>query len=223
MKKIIVVILAILFLSGCNIDVNYVFHENTIDSKVTSSFTLQEFYDNSDYEKIDNADDKYIYNLLSKEIETDNLQAFTTTDKYNFERKSFTKSGNVYNLEYGYTYGYKNFYDNYILKNCFDKFEFTEDETYYNIHVTGKYKCDGEITLKFSSDNGIENSNSVDIKNGVHSFYVFDEDNDIKLSIRKEKYNEVTNYSTLRVIGLIIIIICSIVTYIFINKINNSR
>ncbi len=224
MKKRVLLLICLLFLGGCNINVNYEFHENNIKSSLDSTFTLKEYYEELESENDDQSiSDEKIYKTLIQDMDSTKVQAFKDTTNEFYERESFNKNNDKYSIKYSYNYNYDNFKNNYILNNCFDKFEYSEDTNYYNYKISGNYLCNKDITLKISADNGIDNSNSIDIKDNVHSWYIFKEDNDIEFSIRKEKQEISSNtFSPLRIVVFVIIILGSITSYVFINMLNKN-
>lgn len=204
MKKIIVLFIVLIVLSGCTINVKYEFGEKEIKSTIVTKFTLDEYGDYVDLGEEEDIKREDLYDDLIENKKNIAIEAFEDND-LEYNEDYFKEENGSYISSYSYTYDYDNFDNSYILKHCFTSFEKTEDEEFYNYKISGDYLCDDPISLSVTSKNGIDNSNSIDIKDDVHNWYIFEEDNEIVFSIRKYKEVIDNSSSVVRIIGFIVL------------------
>lgn len=200
-------------LCGCTINVNYDFDVDNIKSSISSNFNYEEYVLEIDDEMIDDVEKEQSNERIINDKESTYIPAFlnNTTDRY--VEKEFTNDDGNYSIVYTYDYDYNNFINNYILNHCFDNFEFSEDEDYYNVKITGNYTCNKNVKLNFTAKNGIVNDNSVDVKDGVFSWDVFETDNNIFFSVMKKPLERSKSVSVIRIITFIVLVILIVATY----------
>lgn len=215
MKKGLLGVFIILLLCGCSVNVNYNFKKDVIESTIDASFNIEEYYD----EVIDEDDtdediekSKLESNLL-RDKDSILLNAFKNNSE-TYKEISFTKDNNYnYKGQYKYDYNYDNFINNYLF-NCFENFKYTEDENYYNIELSGKYSCNTNVKIKVSAEFGIDNSNSIEVKDGVHTFDIYEDNNKIVFSVRKHRFDNVNTTYTIRLIAFIVMCVMIIITFV---------
>ncbi len=210
MKRVILGLFIVLLLSGCSASINFDFKQTKIESTIEGSFNVDEYYKSANGEEDgDSISNTQKENLLLEDKNDISFKAFNSGNEVYTEIK-FDKKEYDYDVLYKYDYDYSNIKSNYFF-NCFDNYEFSEDDEYYNIKLTGSYKCTKGIKLRVKSDSTIEKSNSYEIEDSVHSFDIYDDDNNIFFSIRKDfEYNN--RKSSLRVFVFVIMIIMSLIT-----------
>ena len=219
-KEIVSLILLIVVLSGCNITINFNFDESGIKSTVVSRFTLDDYNDFANMDEDEEIRKEDLYDSLIENKKAVAFNAFEDGDE-EYQEDYFKEEDGYYLSSYSYKYNYDNFTNNYFFKHCFTNFEFSENDELYIYKITGDYVCEFPVdNIKISSKNGIDDSNSVDIKDDVHSWYVFDEENDISFSIRKNKIDDESSSSSLRIIAFIIILLMIVSLFVidFISK-----
>jgi len=217
MKKVILVLLIMILLSGCSANVNFEFKEDKIDSSITSDFTISDYYNYSNTGEDDLLTDEQKEKDFLGYKESLIIPAFKDNMENKYIELVFDSSNYNYNVDYRYQYNYNNFKNNYIF-NCFDNFEYSEDDNFYNIKLTGKYNCTAGFKLNISSVKGISNSNSTDINDNIHSFDVNEDNNNIVFSINKEEVTSTNILSTIRVIVFVLLIGMSSLTLYYIIK-----
>lgn len=222
MKKIILIITIILFLSGCSGNINYDFNENEIDSTIETQFTLDEYfhqyYDHDN--KIEKPTDNELLIDLSEKKSMLSIKAFINDEQSEYKQTKYSKLNDKdYLLEYNFKYNYNNIKDNYIFNKCFEFFNTYEDENYYYYSLSGKFLCEYDnINLNITSKNGVGINNADKLKDNIYTWNI-KEENDISFAISKQLI-ETKNTSSIRIIGLIVIILLSLITFaiIFLNK-----
>ena len=212
MKKIFLLILFILLLSGCTSNVNYNFKKDIVESTIDFDFTIDEYFEKVNDEDISsNMNNKDKEEALLNDKDSIKLNAFIDND-IEYSLVKFDNNNYKYSGLYKYDYDYTNIKRNYLF-NCFENYKYSEDENYYNFELSGNYTCNTDIKLNISSEFGIDNSNSIEIKNGVHSFDIYEENNRIVFSIRKHRFNNENTVYGIRVIAFIVIVIMLIITF----------
>ena len=161
MKKIIIILLLFL-LCSCSANVNFDFKEDKIESSIIADFNITDYYDNiSTYEVDSNLDASSKEKNLLDYKDSIIIPAFKDNNFNKYIELSFKKDNYNYKADYRYEYDYNNFKDNYFF-NCFENFDFNEDNNYYNVRLSGKYNCTLGYKLNISASKGISNSNSLD-------------------------------------------------------------
>ena len=214
MKKVknIFIILSILLLSACSNKINYYFDEWSIKSTIDSEYTLDEFieseYGHAEDEELSN--EEKVSFLLDSKKDITILAIKDSKDEY--KEDYFKNENDKYLSSYSYEYDYSNFNNNYFMSNCFDQFDYNEDDDFYNIKLSGNYTCEVPITISVKAKNGIEKSNSINIEDDTHNWEVYEEDNNIEFSIRKKKEEIKSITSPIR-IGTFVIIALMILAF----------
>ena len=212
MKRIIIGLLLILVLSGCSASINYEFEKEKIKSTINADFTIDDYYDNLETEIGDkDMNNQEKEELLFNDKSSIVLNAFSNNN-IQYSEVKFDKNNYKYNVLYKYDYDYTNIKDSYFF-NCFENYKYFEDEDYYNFELSGSYKCNTSIKLKVSSEFGIDKSNSIEVKDGVHTFDLYEENNKIVFSVRKHRFNNVNTTKTIRIVAFVIMMIMIFITF----------
>lgn len=229
MKKLVFIFLVLFCLTGCDNSVEFEFDED-IKAKVSVSFTLDEYKARLD-EK--NLDDEEVKSRIEAQIGFRN--AFTTPYSDLFEEKSFVNNGNSYNGIYEYIYTYSNFNDSSVLNNCFDSFGVHEEKDKFYVFLIGKSKC-APFKLIVKADNRMLSSNENFKDGNKYVWNVQESNNDIYMTISKttiseknpskattsEKKEKSSLFSTIDLIGFVIVIIIGIVVFVVNKKFKES-
>lgn len=220
MKRIILIVLPILFLSGCTINYNLEFKNNKfieiIDGAVSNDeLSLEEG------EKTD-VNINY-YNLYIEE----NPLIDNNEEVYD---KQITDVANGKKFVFNYEYD-DNYNKSKAINYCFEDKIFEEDEDFYYIKLGGKFGClySDEININLKSDKAILDANADSIKNNTYTWIINQENKDnvdITLSISKNVYvnkeNNKFEVSTFQIIAFVILIVLSLITYLLYKKKNSS-
>ena len=211
MKRIVMGLLMILLLSGCTANIDFNFKQNRIESTVGGSFTIEEYYSfKSDEFDVDNVSKSQKEEILYEDKDSIQINAFNNGNEV-YQLEKFNNNNYNYDVLYKYDYDYTNINNSYFF-NCFESFQYTEDEDYYNFKLSGSYNCTNGAKLRIKADSGIDKSNSIEIENGVHSFEIFDDDNNIMFSISKD-FEHAVNKSPARVFVFVVMIILLLITF----------
>lgn len=217
MKKKIIILLLPLLLTGCTINYDLTINKNSISERVTGSVEKEE-YEIKDTDTSLNT----FYVLINEDVNP----VITEDDLY---KKSITNTGA--GIDYEYTYNYKNNYDkSRIINSCFENHLVSETDEYYKIELTGDFYClySDKIDINVTSNYEVIENNANEVNGNKYKWTISSSDNvNILLTVSKKvEYTEpvkAKTFSTFQLIGLIIFIILTIITYFLYKKKNNRK
>ena len=215
MKKYLLILICIFFLTGCESKIEYTFNDN-IESEININFTLDEYkkyiseyYGNDFYKEEENV----IIESINSHRE---IKAFMDTYDNLYKEKNYSTSNNRYNATYTYIYKYSNFNKNNILNHCFESFNTSEDENAYYVNLGGESQCAGTKLIVNAEDRMI-NSNSKNINGSKYTWNITKENNNIYFAISKNPV-KVSMVSPLHIVLFILGIVVGIVGFILNKK-----
>ena len=213
--KRIILIITLLFLTGCSATYNLNISEEGIKEVIEGTVTNNEL-DNTGHTDAN----VFVYNLESRTplIRDEGSYSKNITNKDNY--KKFT-----------YTYSYDGNYDKSSALNiCFDNPMFDESEEYYYVELKSPFNClySDKLTINITSDYEVISNNADKVHNNTYTWIINDKDNvnisltiSKKLSYQKNEYE--VSFTRLRIIGFIVLIILSIITYLLYRKKNSNK
>lgn len=213
MKKLLIVLLFTLILTGCNNTISLDFNDK-IDAKIELSFSLGD-YMNHVNEPTNKENLKYSIDAIVSEARPLNNsydELFTTAILNN--------TGDNYTGEYAYSYTYSNFKNNTILERCFENVIYEEDDNTIHILLNGDSIC-APFKLKIKSDNRMILNNSTEKVKGEYVWDVKDKENDIRFDISKNIV-ESKEFKISNIIYIVLVVILIILIYLFNKKVKNS-
>lgn len=196
-KKIIVLVLSIFLISGCdaNYELNYkngIFEEKlTINNYVVNSDELFLI----DHYKNDN-----IYSDINDKVVTD--------------KKIKSRGGNRYNLKFIATYDEESYNNSLAITSCFEYYKYEEDDDNIYIALYGDYYCDTFDKLKvvFKTDKKINYSNA-HAKILGKLVWEFNPEDDMEIELEISK-NEIESPLYIVLFVLFVTILISILLYL---------
>lgn len=217
MKKIIVVLISLLLLTGCTIDYNLVIDKDSIKETITGT-AYKEEYEVREEDSGLNLFYTYINDDINPLISGDGL--------YN---KDINEIDN--GINYKYDFIYKNNYDkSKIINSCFENSNVKETDTYYSIELSGEFYClySDKININVISNYVVLENNAKEVNGNKYSWVIDDSSNvNIFLNISKEiKYDEPSKtkfISTFQLVGLIIFVVLTGITYFLYRKKNSGK
>ena len=226
-KRIILLISSILLLTGCSVNAVYDFSGDSISSNIDVKFDVNDFiiYENkvwgeeADYDLSAN-------NMIDQMYNDSNVNAVIDSNKI-YNKILHKKEEYNHQFLYNYNFSYKDFENNYIFKNCFDHFITIEKDDNYYYYLTGNFKCifDKNIYLKIKG-NKVYDSNSTNVKNGVHTWNIKEKDNDISFVISKNVIDKPLiskKNHTIDIIMIVIVCLLALVTFILLKRVKNNN
>lgn len=217
MKRIIVVLISLLLLTGCTIDYNLVIDKDSIKETITGT-AYKEEYEVREEDSGLNLFYTYINDDINPLISGDGL---------------YTKDINEIDngINYKYDFIYKNNYDkSKIINSCFENSNVKETDTYYSIELSGEFYClySDKININVISNYVVLENNAKEVNGNKYSWVIDDSSNvNIFLNISKEiKYEEPSKtkfISTFQLVGLIIFAVLTGITYFLYRKKNSGK
>lgn len=158
MKRKILCLLLLIFLTGCSTEYNLEFK----DGKFKDNVKIGQF----DSNKIGDFDTlEPVATYVDKETQ---YYALNYKDNY---------------LYLNHEYTINDYKKAAALIECFDKYEITDDEKYYYIHASGEFKClsylgykNDSVKVNFTTDLKVESNNADSISNNVYT-WTFNDNN----------------------------------------------
>ena len=184
MKRLLMLFVCLILLTGCEANIKYKFGEN-IESTISASFNINDYktFANNNYgNDFGNQEDSVLRQSIERSRST--INAFINNGSTFYNPISYSNANGIYNGSYKYTYTYSNFKDNYFLNACFDNFLVQEDSGAYYFKISGNSTCAG-AKLTISTDNRMINNNSTNVKNDEYSWNIKESNNDIYFAISK--------------------------------------
>ena len=184
MKKIILLFMFTILLTGCSCD----YELNISDDKVVENVDISLPYSMD-------SDDRSKFLEYTK---IDNLAVVGGLDNPYYDMSARADNyGDVYSFDYSYDkeHPIKNAR---TMQSCFEKYKVEETSSYYMFVFRGEFKCkykfdDVNITVKTNNEVPKHNSTDYDEKEGVYRWKIDSSnasDVDIKLLVQKDKYPE---------------------------------
>ena len=205
MKKRIILLLIIFFLSGCSVEYNIEFNDNNL----TESINIGKF----DASKIE--DFEY-------------LTPYAIVNEANQEFYKINYSNNILNLSY--RYNTSNFQMSEAFNECYELSSFSYDEENYYILTSEEFKClsymgytSDEVKINFKSNHKIISSNADYIEDNIHTWVsnnTNSKNKPINITISSDSDNSKNNKIVIPSV-FILFIIASIVVGVTIFLINS--
>lgn len=214
MKKISL-LLILLLLTGCTVNYNIEFDGNKIKENIAGTVNNEEIIEQ------DNSTGENVY----RELLYKDQKVFEDLNELYI--KNVVSNDNVINYDFNYTYHNK-YEKSRIIKECFSNPIFVETEDIYSVKLTGTFSClfSDKVTVNLVTNNVVSSNNADKVKDNTYTWIIDSEnDADISITILKNEHNieEKSGISTFKIIGLVILIILSAITYLLYKKKNKNK
>lgn len=221
MKKLLFIIILILFISGCSSTYNLEIANDSFKENINLKFDKNEIPSESFVEDIEDIE---IDDQITPIIKEEQSAFFSVKNKYYNKKVLYYDNYIDVNLSYEFTEN--EFKDSNSLNSCFENFIFDNMDSYY-IHVYGNFYClySDEISISIKTDNKVIRSNATSVDENIYTWKI-NQDNkqdiDIELEVSKGfPWKSIIRYSI--IIGLSLIVLFIIVYCIYNkNRKNNS-
>lgn len=212
MKKNILILIAVLFLTGCGLEYEISFDENEIKEKITATF-------NSDIYDVANSVDGDSFYIEKELVENDVPALIDNKDYYN---KVIDVKDNKSTVKLKYSYSYDNFENSYLLDRCFENVYVNNTEEYIYVSLGGNFNCfyEDDIQIKLSTKYKLTNHNANKIKDGYYIWNInmIDDESEIKFLLTKEEASIRDTSSSSQIILLIVLLIVTIAAVVLLKK-----
>ena len=214
MKKIILLIISCLLLTGCTVNYNLTIEDNKFTETIKGNVLNEEI-------KIDEnqTDVNIFYDYISKD------QPALNNNNDLLYKKNLSKNNNSLDYFYGFTYDEETINNSRILNNCFENFKFEEKENIYYFMTDGNFYCDytEEININVTTKYKVTYNNATKIKDNTY-IWVINNDNkeDFELYIAVDKTNQSNNsaltWNIIKITCAIVLLTLSAIYLLIIRK-----
>lgn len=217
MKRIVLLVICMFFVTGCTMNYEINFGRTVINENISAEM------DGNIYEVASSIDGDGFY--LEKELVEGKIPSLKGYKDY-YSRK-IRVEGNTSYVDLNYKYSYDNYKDSYVLSRCFEKSYVENTEDYIYVSLGGNFKCfkEDDIRIKVSTVYDVIKHNANEVKDNdyIWDIKLSDDENKVELYIAKEIIEKETKSSfDIKVIIFIAIVILGIVILSMRNKIKNN-
>ncbi|MGM9876067.1 MAG: hypothetical protein ACI310_02430 [Bacilli bacterium] len=216
MKKIFFVI-SLFLLSGCTINYNLEIDENQIKENISGEVSKEE--------TIIKEEDTGL-NIYYVMLYNDQKALLDGDDLY---KKDINEENN--NIKYNYSYTYQNNYDkSRLINTCFKDPIIKETDDLYYIKLEGRFFCmySDKVTINVTSNYAVVDNNAQKVEDNTYT-WVIDDSNNVNIyltvskTIKNEKPSKTKFISTFQLIGLIVFVVLTGITYFLYRKKNSGK
>lgn len=217
MKKILLITVTMLFLTGCTVNYNLEIDGDNLNEVITGNVTKEEY----EVKETDNGEN-LIYDLFNNDRDA----LFDEESPY---LRTLEDKGKTINYNFSYLYNY-NFDRSTIINTCFEYHMIDETEDYYYIKLSGRFYCmySDKVNINVTSNNAVLENNATKVDGNVYSWVIKnDKDVDILLNVSKKMKHSDNNklkvMNTFQIIGLIVLVVLCIITIFLYKKKNRNE
>lgn len=216
MKKILLIMLTMLFLTGCTVNYNLEIDGDNLNEVITGNVTKKEY----EVKETDNGE-----NLIYALFNSDQNALFDEESPY---LRTLEDKGKTIDYNFSYLYNY-NFDRSTIINTCFEYHMVDETEDYYYIKLSGKFYCmySDKININVTSNNAVLENNAMKVDGNVYSWVIKkDKDVDILFNVSKKmkhSNNKLKVMNTFQIIGLVVLVVLCIITIFLYKKKNKNE
>lgn len=216
MKKIILIILCMLTLTGCSLEYDITFNEDSISEHIKTTFK------GNIYKLANEIEGDGFY--LEKEIVENQIPSLK--DDQAFYKKEIIAKDTLSTVNLTYDYTYDQFAESYFLDRCFEHVYVNNTEEYIYVSLYGQFNCfyEENLEIKLSTDYKMLETNSNKYKNGkyIWNLNMTDDESNITFMLSKEKDIKKTTNNHKNIITLIVLISATITCLVIFIK-NKKR
>lgn len=221
MKKIIVFLLIIVFITGCKNEVDYILEVSPEHIKEKIHLILED----TDYDKVNYLNDVFYFSTnnynnekekgieIIKKIKTNNLKPI-----FDFDNTYYNKNVEENNITLEHIYN-NNYYLSTVFNSCFNNTYYDSTKDYYVIKGYDGFKClyKDEIKVIIKSKYKIIDSNADKINKNEYIWYFNNDnylDNELYIQISKHQKSKISGNWKMYVLiaGILIYIILKTIT-----------
>lgn len=218
-NKLYLIIPLLLLLTGCTINYNLEINKDSITENISGTVTNEEI--TPEIEGRSDVNPQYYYLYLD-----DSALITDSNEKYTKEITDI-EDGKKFNFNYTYNGNYDK---SKLINNCFENHIINENDEYYYIKLSGKFSClySDKININVISNYEVLDNNAQKVDGNKYT-WVIDSSNNVNINLTVSKTIEYSatskakTFSTFQLVGLIIFVLLTIVTYILYKKKNSGK
>lgn len=207
MKKILLLTILCLLLTGCTVNYNLEIDDNEFKETITGNVLNSE---------MTNKEGETYVNLFHSLINNDQQAIYNNSNS--LYKKTLKKQTDSVDFEYTYTYNDYTINDSILLDKCFKNFSIESENNQYKIMTYGDFYCKyaDEIKVNITTEYQVTLHNADKVKDNTYTWIINDEtvdDFEIILNMNKEKIKEEKSsnfaWSPFKTIVLILMLLVS--------------
>ncbi len=217
-KKVVLLIIIGLFLTGCSNEYNLSIEGDNINEEIVSTIPNSDIHVQTEEE-------------IAAGIESDDqITPFINNDQYPFINntkdkyiKNVSKDGNNTIVKLKYQYTLDNFKKSRVYNECFEKSQILREDGYIRLSFVGEFNClyGDNLNINIKTDREVVNDTADDVDNNVYQWNI-NESNQNKVNIQMILKDDITTSNSgdsLTLFFIIILIIFIIIdVYIIFKK-----
>lgn len=210
MKKKLFILIPLIFLTGCTTNYTLEITENGFNETIEGNVLKKELNQ-------ENQSDINMYSFLINGEQT----VFIRNDNI-YYNKTLIENKETIDYNYNYLYNENNFINSKILKTCFENFTYENKDNKYYLKAEGGFGCSyaPETIINIKTDYKVLANNANKINKNTYTWTINDTNKNnldmfIIISKEKEKSN---NWSTIKTISLIILLLLSALCIYLVKK-----
>lgn len=219
MKKILLLVIPCLLLSGCTVNYNLKIEDNKFIETIKGNVLNEEL--KTDKEQ---TDINLYYELINFE---QNSLISDETAKY---KKTISQNKNLVDKNsidyiFSYTYNKETINDSRILNECFENFTFEEKDNKYYFIAFGDFYCNytKDININITTDYKVINHNANKIENNTYTWTINEnntENLELYITINKNQQSNAltSSWSILKITSFITLMLTSAICLFVIQK-----
>lgn len=214
MKKILLLSILCLLMTGCTINYNLEINEDSFKETITGNVL------NEEMQLEENQTDVNIFDYL-----INYEQSALNNIENSLYNKTINKNTNSIDYNYSFTYNEKNINNSKVLNECFENFKFDNIDNKYYFIANGDFYCNyaEEVKINIITDYKVIVNNANKIKGNIYTWTISRndiEDLELYMTIDKNEQNKklFIPWGPLKTIGLIILIILSGICIYFLKR-----
>ncbi len=216
-KKMLIMILSVLLLTGCTVNYNLEVENNSLKEVIYGTVTKEETTNDAN---------STAPNIVNELIYSEKVPLAEGTSAYNRE---IYENGSDINYKFSYNYDMSDFESSSLINTCFENHEIVDLGDYYSIKLSGNFYClySKKINIAVTSNLKVASNNADKIKDNTYIWTIDKNTTDIELAVDKDTpYTKPIKRgisSTFRIVCFIILIILSLITYLLYKKKSNNE
>lgn len=211
--KRIWIVMSLLLLTGCTVNYDLNINDNGIFIETITGTVTNEELDNEGRTDVND----YLYNM--------NYSTPLIRDEGTYNKDIVDRDGYK---EFRYTYTFRNNYeDSSAVNNCYEDVTFEKNADLYYIKLGGKFSClySDKVIINVTCDNVVIDNNADKINGNTYTWEITSENDDIYMVISRndKKENEQGGISVFKIVGFVVLVVLSVVTYFLYKKKNGDE
>lgn len=219
-RKIIILATTLILLTGCSATYDLYLDKNNITER-TYIYDSTKKLEGLEYYDMDKG------NEISIDLYANEVAAFENNFKYEKEEIK-TNNGNNFGYRYNTSYKYNEFNKLSAVAACYDKIEIKNDGN-ISVKTSNEFKCFDkyslleDVTIRIHYTGKVLNTNADKVENDIYIWKITKDNYKNSGIIFTAEKVKTKIFSTFQIVGLIILTILIVITYLLYKRKNSSK